>query len=143
MAKKSNKPKAMTPGIAQKILQRFRKLQSSQVVDLNLFRQAKDFSLQQRNEATEDLEDLHPFHAVQTYVLKTVVNAGNLLGELPELSKLMDQVEAAQEEYMPEGPPMSPICKSYYLNWAMFDLATGINRAALHLTSASSSGSPG
>ena len=64
-------------------------------------------------------------------MLKTVVNAGNQLGELPELSKLMDQVEAAQEEYMPDGPPMSPISKSYYLNWAMFDIPTGINRETL------------
>ncbi len=131
MAKKSSKPKAVTPGIAQKILQRIRKFQASQVVDLNLFRQAKETALQQRDEAAEDLEDLHPFHALQTYMLKNVVNAGNQLGELPELSKLMDQVEAAQEEYTPDGPPMSPISKSYYLNWAMFDIPTGINRETL------------
>lgn len=131
VAKKTNKPKLMTPGIAQKILQRIRKFQASQVVDLTLFRQAKEIALQQRDEAAEDLDDLHPFHALQTYMLKTVVNAGNQLGELPELSKLMDQVEAAQEEYMPEGPPMSPISKSYYLNWAMFDVSIGINRETL------------
>jgi len=64
-------------------------------------------------------------------MLKNVVNAGNQLGELPELSKLMDQVEAAQDEYTPDGPPISPISKSYYLNWAMFDIPTGINRETL------------
>jgi len=131
VAKKTNKPKAVTPGVAHEILQRIRKFQASQVVDLTLFRQAKETALQQRDEAAEDLDDFHPFHTLQTYMLKTVVNAGNQLGELPELSKLMDQVEAAQDEYTPDGPPMSPISKSYYLNWSVFDIATGINRETL------------
>jgi hypothetical protein len=71
LAKKTNKPKAVTSGVAHKILQRIRKFQASQVVDLTLFRQAKENALQQRDEAAADLDDLNPFHALQTYMFVT------------------------------------------------------------------------
>jgi hypothetical protein len=131
VAPKSKKPKMVFPGIAQKVLQRLHKFQASKVIDLNQFRHAKGVAIQQREEAAEDLDDLHPFHALQTYMLKTVVNMGNLLGELPELTKLMEHLEAAEADYTPEGPPMSPISRSYHLNWAVFDIAIGLNRETL------------
>jgi hypothetical protein len=31
----------------------------------------------------------------------------------------------AQEEYMPSGPPMSPLTMSYFTTWAFFDLGFG------------------
>jgi hypothetical protein len=124
VAKKSrNRP--VLPGIAEQIIQKLKQTKHASVVDLGLFRQAREFAVQQQGEASEGLSDLHPFHAAATYVLKTVVNAANLIGELPELSKLMDRIEAAEEEYMPDGPPMSPITRSYFLYWTLFDLGIG------------------
>jgi hypothetical protein len=45
-----------------------------------------------------------------------------VLAELPELSKLAERIAAAEEEYMAEGPPMSPITRSYFNDWTLFDL---------------------
>ena len=32
----------------------------------------------------------------------------------------------AEDIYMPSGPPMSPLTKSYFLYWGFFDLCLGI-----------------
>jgi hypothetical protein len=37
-------------------------------------------------------------------------------------------ISDAEDEYLPSGPPMSPLTKSYFTNWAFFDLYTGINK---------------
>jgi hypothetical protein len=130
VAKKSrNRP--VTPGIAEQIIQKLKQFEQAKVVDLGLFRQAREFALQQRDEASEGLSDLHPFHAAATYGLKTVVNAANLIGELPELSKLMDRIEVAEGEYIPDGPPMSPITRSYFIYWTLFDLGIGLKNETL------------
>jgi hypothetical protein len=126
VAKKPKRPKATTPGIAQKIIKQLNDFRGASVVDLGLFRQARDMVLDQRAEATEGLQDLHPFHALYTYMVKTVTNSANALGQMPELSKLMERIEAAEEEYQPEGPPMSPITRSYFLNWTLFDMVIGV-----------------
>jgi hypothetical protein len=41
------------------------------------------------------------------------------------------RIEAAEEEYQPEGPPMSPITRSYFLNWTLFDLTIGTRNESL------------
>jgi hypothetical protein len=123
--KKRKTPRPTIPGVAQKLIKRLNRIRDTKIVDLAVFRQARETALQQRAQATEGLEDFHPLHAAYTYVVKTVVDAANHLGELPELAKLMAQIAATEEEYMPSGPPMSPITRSYFLNWTLFDLTTG------------------
>jgi hypothetical protein len=105
VAKKPKRTKATTPGVARKIIAQLNDFRRTKVVDLDLFRQARELAVQQRAEASEDLQDLHPLHALYTYVVKTVTNSANALGQLPALSKLMDRIEAAEKEYTPEERP--------------------------------------
>ena len=121
----------MTPGIAEQIIRKLKQFEPAKVVDLGLFRQAREFALQQRGEASDGLSDLHPLHAAATQVLKSVFGAASLIGELPELSKLMDRIEVAEDGYMPDGPPMSPITRSYFLCWTLFDLGIGLKNETL------------
>ncbi len=44
---------------------------------------------------------------------------------LPELEPYYDVVAAAEDEYMPSGPPMSPLTRSYFTTWAFFDFRFG------------------
>jgi len=60
------------------------------------------------------------------------VAAQNLLSAFAESVSVLDEFEpyyeiaaAAQEEYMPSGPPMSPLTASYFTTWAFFDCAFG------------------
>jgi hypothetical protein len=47
------------------------------------------------------------------------------LAELPMLDQLTDAYAAAQDEYMPSGPPLSPLTTSYFCGWGYFDLHAG------------------
>ena len=42
--------------------------------------------------------------------------------QLPEMKKYAKMVGAAEEEYMPSGPPMSPLTASFFTTWAFYDL---------------------
>jgi hypothetical protein len=60
------------------------------------------------------------------------VPAQNLLSVFAESVSVLDEFEpyyevagAAQEEYMPGGPPMSPLTTSYFTTWAFFDCRFG------------------
>jgi hypothetical protein len=49
-----------------------------------------------------------------------------LLTALPQMSRLSKVLGEAEDEYMPSGPPMSPLTKSYFFFWAVFDAAVGL-----------------
>ena len=36
-----------------------------------------------------------------------------------------DAVAKAEDEYLPSGPPMSPLTSSYFWMWALYDLHIG------------------
>ncbi len=48
-----------------------------------------------------------------------------LFTELPEFNDYIDIITSAEEEYMPDYPPMSPVTKSHFICWYLFDLRFG------------------
>jgi hypothetical protein len=46
-------------------------------------------------------------------------------------AELADAYSAAEEEYMPSGPPMSPLTRSYFCCWGVFDSAVGEEKETL------------
>jgi hypothetical protein len=131
VAKKPTRKKFISPRISTKVIQRLTAGRGSQVVDLGLFRQARDFALQDRAKNAAGLEDFHPLHAAYTYVMNTVTSSAALLCELPELVRLGRRIAEIEEDYMPSGPPMSPITGSYFTNWVMLDLGVGLHDESL------------
>lgn len=127
VAKKAKRPRTISGGIAQQVIRRLSEFRQSKVVDLELFRQSQELSPNHRADASEGLEDLHPLQAVYTYVVNTVTDSATALGQLPEFKKLVDRLATAEEEYMPSGPPMSPITRSYFVNWSLFDVTIGLH----------------
>jgi hypothetical protein len=47
------------------------------------------------------------------------------------LRKAAEQLTAAEEEYAPGGPPMSPILDSVFMSWSLADLPIGPARETL------------
>ena len=45
--------------------------------------------------------------------------------KFPEFDSYWKIYGPAQKEYMPSGPPMSPLTKSYFTTWAFFDVRFG------------------
>ncbi len=43
------------------------------------------------------------------------------VSQLPEMRAFTKEVGKAEDEYLPEGPPMSPLTRSYFTSWAFFD----------------------
>ncbi|MCU0875884.1 MAG: hypothetical protein MUE50_26430, partial [Pirellulaceae bacterium] len=66
-----------------------------------------------------------PLHAVYISVQNITSVFAECVSVLPELEPYYDVVAAAEDEYMPSGPPMSPLTGSYFTTWAFFDFRFG------------------
>ena len=66
-----------------------------------------------------------PLHAVYISVQNIMSVFSQCVSELPGLKPYYDVIAAAEDEYMPSGPPMSPLTCSYFTTWAFFDFRFG------------------
>jgi hypothetical protein len=120
--------------IATKVLKQINKANARKVIDLNEYRQQK--------KATEDLFNQiittetaiktghDPLHAVYIHtqnLLSILVEALQAIPE-PSLSRFFNTVAAADDAYVPSGPPMSPLTKSYFNCWLLFDITAGLHK---------------
>ena len=68
---------------------------------------------------------LDPLHAAYVSAQNLVSFFGESVSVFDEFEPYCRAVLAAQEAYMPGGPPMSPLTNSYFTTWAFFDLRFG------------------
>jgi hypothetical protein len=73
----------------------------------------------------ENLKNHDPVHACYTMAQNQLSVMIEQLLDLPELEKLAHVYSDAVDEYMPEGPPISPLTGSYFTCWGSFDLSVG------------------
>ena len=66
-----------------------------------------------------------PLHALYTSVQNISSVFSECVSVHPELEPYYDVIAAAEDEYMPGGPPMSPLTGSYFTTWAYFDFRFG------------------
>jgi len=66
-----------------------------------------------------------PIHSVYIHVQNITSVFAENVSPLPELRQYYKIVEKAEDEYMPAGPPMSPLTRSYFTTWAFFDVRFG------------------
>ncbi len=66
-----------------------------------------------------------PLFAVYAVVqnLTSVFSEG--VSPFKEFKEFYDTIAAAEDEYLPSGPPMSPLTGSYFTTWAFFDVRFG------------------
>lgn len=53
------------------------------------------------------------------------------ISQLPEVGEFAEIVGHAEEEYIPEGPPISPLTRSYFTSWALFDVQFGQDKETM------------
>ena len=70
------------------------------------------------------LAEYDPCHGLYIYGQNQLSVLIEQIVELPQLEKLADAYAEAEEIYMPSGPPMSPLTRSYFSSWGAFDLRT-------------------
>jgi len=115
--------------IAKQILTKFNQSRDSKVVQLLDHQDAQKRS-KENQRSINDVQQLlekgyDPVHA-------TYVSAQNLtsfiaeeLSMLPELDPYVKIVGKSEDEYMPDGPPFSPLTRSHFTTWAFFDVRFG------------------
>ncbi len=70
-------------------------------------------------------DGLDPVHAAYASIQQISSHFAELASDWPELAPFVKSVCAAEEEYLPSGPPMSPLTGSYFWTWALYDLRFG------------------
>lgn len=70
-------------------------------------------------------DGLDPFHAAYAYIQQISSHFAEGVSQLPEMKAYAKLAGDAEEEYMPMGPPMSPLTGSYFTCWAFYDLRFG------------------
>ena len=68
---------------------------------------------------------LDPLHTVYLAVQHAASIFAERVSVLDEFEPYYEIVVKAEDEYMPSGPPMSPLTRSYFTTWAFFDLRFG------------------
>lgn len=119
--------------IARKIIAAGRKQQRHQVVDLAAVRSARDRMREiiDRAVPSSDIAGEHPGFTAYAYVTNWVVGLIEAGQDVRELGRHVGRIASAEEEYLPEGPPMSPITRSMFGAWSLWDLTVGVKRESL------------
>ncbi|MCG5516882.1 MULTISPECIES: hypothetical protein [unclassified Ectothiorhodospira] len=119
--------------MADKVIKKMRSHVGAKVVDLSAVMEGKKNAqaLQKTVASAEDLADLHPAHAIYVYAQNQASVMAEQLTMLPEMDRLTRLIGKAEEDYMPGGPPMSPLTTSFFTCWAFFDAGVGLGRETL------------
>ena len=67
-------------------------------------------------------EGVDPIHAAYIFVQHITSKFAEGASRLPEMKKYTKIVGKAEDEYLPAGPPMSPLTTSFFTTWALYDL---------------------
>src|SRR5262249_20313904 len=76
-------------------------------------------------------EVLDPLHSVYVAVQNATSIFSEQVSVLTEFKPYYQLADAAEKEYLPAGPPMSPLTRSYFTTWAFFDLRFGPDRETI------------
>lgn len=112
--------------LARKVIDSAREQLQRKVTSLNDWREGKLRSEEYQKSivSEEKLNELDPLHALYMYSQNHLSVLIEQITELPILYKLADRYAKSTDEYMPSGPPMSPLTMSYFTCWGAFDLCS-------------------
>jgi hypothetical protein len=76
-------------------------------------------------------EEMDPLHAAYVAVQNFTSLFAERVSVFPEFEPYYELAAQAEDEYLPSGPPMSPLTRSYFTTWAFFDLRFGPDRETI------------
>lgn len=122
--------------IADKLVKKMNRYARGKVVDLKAVMTGKKNAedLQKTVATREELADFHPAHAVYVYAQNQVSVMSEQLTTLKEMDRFVKLLGKAEDEYMPSGPPMSPLTASFFTCWAFFDACVGLAEETIGTT---------
>jgi len=116
--------------IAEKVLEEIKKNINRKIVDFSDLKKAKVHAanLEKTVISEKKLADYDPLHGIYVYAQNKISVLVEQLAGLPALAKLTKAYGEAEDEYLPSGPPMSPLTTSYFSCWGFFDLCIGLKK---------------
>ena len=121
------RPRAAGTPIADKVLRGMKRYLAQKVIDLRAFAVGRQNAreLQKTLASEETLRGLDPPHAIYVYAQNQAAVMAEQLLMLKELARVRRMLIMAEDEYMPNGPPISPLTKSFFGFWSLFDVRVG------------------
>jgi hypothetical protein len=118
--------------VSKKLAERFRDSRNRKVVSLKDYAEAK----QEHESSVKNIKQLvengyDPLHAAYVSAQNLTSLFAEVISELPELEEYYSIVGAAEDEYLPDGPPFSPLTRSYFTTWAFFDVQFGQDKETI------------
>jgi hypothetical protein len=121
--------------IARQILARMKARKRGKAAGIaSLFNPGATEALHRDITSREEFASLDPGFAAYLYPQIQLSLISEQLSTLKEMAPLADMVSQAEDLYMPEGPPMSPLTRSYFTGWALFDACVGEARETIGTT---------
>lgn len=119
--------------ISSKLKKEIIKFRSKRIIQIENLYKAKAMSIasMQSFKTINDLNDLEPVHAIYVSTQHLVSYLAELFSILPLFNEYYDKAIYVEDEYMPDGPPISPLTRSYFTCWAFFDLTFGKDKETM------------
>lgn len=113
--------------LAEKVIAKIKREVHGKVTGLNavVAGRAAAMELQRTLVSKDALAALHPAHAVYVWAQNQVSLVAEHLATFDDLAPLVRVLSKAEDEYLPSGPPMSPLTHSFFSCWAFFDACVG------------------
>jgi hypothetical protein len=70
-------------------------------------------------------DGLDPIHASYVFMQQMSSHFAEGVSQMPEMKAYCKVAAAADDTYMPAGPPISPLTPSFFTTWAFYDLRIG------------------
>ena len=119
--------------ISTKLEKTIKKSRSRKVVDLKNYAKVRqsvdDSGVWDVNELINKGYD--PLHACYVSAQNLVSLFAETVSEFSIFDEYCEMVGSAEDEYMPDGPPWSPLTRSYFTTWAFFDVRFGPDKETI------------
>ena len=121
--------------VADRIARKILSSRGSKVVDLAGWREGRkmalDAGLGGEGPVPARFADHDPCHGLYALAQNIASLLSESMSTMREAKDFVRIVGAAEDEYMPSGPPMSSLTVSYFTMWALFDVRFGSSRETM------------
>ena len=121
--------------VADKIAKKILSSRGSKVVDLASWREGRKMALEagfgDEGPIPGKFAGLDPCHAIYAVAENVASLMAESISGMREAKGYVRIAGGAEDEYMPAGPPMSPLTVSYFTMWVLFDVRFGSSRETM------------
>lgn len=115
--------------VAERIAKRLTSARRSKGIDLAGWREGRELALEANFGAEgpthAKFAHLEPCHGIYVLTQNVVSLMAETISAMREAKGYYRIVGNAMDEYLPDGPPISPLTASYFSTWALFDVRFG------------------